>query len=195
MPPFSRVVINPNYTSGFVVSWEMNPLFNGAYPWIFKVEMAPTPDGEWVPVSPQLVNVFMWAGSSPIKVGKSAVLYFRVKLHTGEGDFVSPVVQPYGDMTKREFLLARDIMRREVLAASKLSGVQAKVLLTTNWGEKCHKCTDPITGRVRDSSCKTCLGTGYAHPYHGPYQLWMVFSSDSQHQMAEAPESGTTEPK
>jgi len=195
MVPFLKVVINPNYTTGFVVAWEMNPQFNDNFPWMFTVEVAPTPDGEWHEISPPLINVFYWAGSPPPLVNKSAVLYFRVRLKTRQGDYVSHVVQPYGDMTKREFLLAKDMMRREVLAASRMSGVQAKVLMKSNWGERCDECTDPITGRVRSSNCPKCIGTGFAHPYHGPYDLWIMWSPDQQHQVAETPNTGNVEPK
>lgn len=195
MTPFVKVSINPNYTTGFVVSWDMSPQFNDRYPWIFVVDTAPTPDGEWTPTSPQLVNVFNWAGSPPVKVNKSAVLYFRVRLKTGDREYVSHVVQPYGDLTKREFLIARDIMRREVLAASRMAGVPIKVLLKANWGERCHKCTDPITGRVRNSNCPECIGTGFSRPYHGPYELWATFTPDSQHQVQETQQTGNVEQK
>ena len=114
---------------------------------------------------------------------------------TPENEYYSEVIQPYGNLSKKEFLIAKDIMRREVLHMSQLAGVPEKVLLKANWGPRCKVCVDPITGRSRNSNCPSCVGTGFEKPYHGPYDMWMLFSSDSQHQMAENPNTGTTEQK
>ena len=193
--PIYKVEIFPNYSTGFQFVWGMLPTFNDPYPWVFQIEGAPTPDGDWENISPQLVNIFSWSSPPLPKVNKSAVWYFRVKLETTVGKYMSQVVQPYGDITKREFLIARDIMRREVLHASRLAGTMAKVLLKANWGCKCTYCTDPIDGRTRNSNCPHCVGTGFEHPYHGPYDMWVLFSADQQHQMVESPQTGTIEPK
>ena len=195
MGVFEKVNIFPDYAFGFSFSCTLDFAFNDPYPWIFQVEVAPTPDGEWIKISPELVNVFCWSGNTPVKVNKSRVLFFRIKLTTPESEYYSDIIQPYGELSKKEFLIAKDIMRREVLHMSQMAGVPEKVLLKVNWGPKCRVCTDPITGRSRDSNCPSCVGTGFEKPYHGPYDMWMLFSADSSHQMSENPNTGTVEQK
>ena len=195
MSVIEKFNVFPDYAFGFSFSWMLDMAFNDSYPWVFQVEVAPAPDGEWKAISPQLVNIFCWSGNVPVKVNKSRVLFFRLKLKTPENEYYSEVIQPYGNLSKKEFLIAKDIMRREVLHMSQLAGVPEKVLLKANWGPRCKVCVDPITGRSRNSNCPSCVGTGFEKPYHGPYDMWMLFSSDSQHQMAENPNTGTTEQK
>ena len=187
--------IRPDYAEGFSFRWSLPPTFNKPFPWVFTIGMAPTPAGDWTTISPQLVNVFAWSSPRMMLVNKSNVLYFKVTLKSGGETFESDVIQPFGDLTKKEFLIGKDIMRREVLQDRQFCGVPNKLLMKAQWGERCQTCTDPITGRVRNSNCPDCVGTGYKNPYHGPYDLWMSYSPDVQHRQVESPDTGTTEPK
>lgn len=104
-------------------------------------------------------------------------------------------MMPYGDLGRREFLICRDIMRREVLHARTLGGVKGAVYLVGTFGPKCEACVDPITGHVRDSACPECLGTGRLPPYHGPYETWWTVSPANHVTQLNQDGSGTIEPK
>ena len=45
---------------------------------------------------------------------------------------------------------------------------------------------------IRDSHCKFCFGTGRDPAYNGPYEMWMNFSEDAQHQQS-VEKTGTVE--
>lgn len=186
--PITRVHVVPDYNRGFVYYWDVAGDFEDPGPWQFLVQAAESEVGPWRDISPILTNVFAFRASGPVRVSKAFVLYFRVLLRTPVKVYESPVVSPYGDLDRREFLIGRDIMRMEVLHHSKLGGVEIDVWSASNWGPRCA-CRDPVTGHVRDSKCKRCLGTGYDPPYHGPFRVWGSFSPDSQHQ-TEFNESG-----
>lgn len=180
--PFTDFRIVPSYSRGFYYSWSLSGAFNDPGPWDFTIQEGSSPDGPWKTISPVIRNSYAWKENNRPPVGKSNVLYFRITLKTPSNTYQSPVIQPYGVLSRPDFLRAREIMRQSVLHSKGMAGVECEVYLISTFGPKCRKCLDPITGMIRDSHCKHCLGTGRDPAYHGPYKTWMNFSEDSQHQ-------------
>ena len=191
---FTDLIITPGYSRGFRYQWEIAGDFRDPGPWEFTVQEGPSPDGPWTVISPVLKNIFSWHEEHRAPVNKSNVLYFRVSLKTKSDSYESPVIQPYGTLNKRDFLLAREVMRQSILHSRGMAGMQCKVYLLSTFGPRCKKCLDPITGMIRDSHCKHCFGTGRDPAYHGPYDMWMNFSEDAQHQ-TDTDKNGTIEKK
>lgn len=180
--PFYAFRISPNYFGGFLYSWEICGGFSDPAPWVFTVQKGDTDNGPWTTISPNLVNVIAWRDDGGKNlVGKSNTLYFRATLRTPRGTYFSAPVQPYGELTRREFLLAREIIRRETLRAKVLAGTSCDVYIRSTFGPKCTYCIDPVTGDVRDSNCRKCLGTGRYPPYFGPHRMMLSFSPDTTH--------------
>ena len=176
-------------------SWELSGGFNDPAPWVFIVQNGHTQDGPWEDISPELVNVVAWMDEGGKHLyGKSNILFFRVVLKTKRRTYFSAAVQPYGDLGRREFLLAREIMRRECLRARVLAGVECDVYIRSTFGPKCTHCIDPITGYVRDDSCRWCFGTGRFPAYFGPHKMMLSFSPDTTHNK-ESSNDGTHETK
>jgi hypothetical protein len=192
--PFTDFRIVPSYSRGFTYLWEVAGDFNDPGPWVFEVEEAKTSKGPWIVISPELVNRQGWKEDARPPVNKANVLYFRVVMKTSRGIYESPAVQPYGVLPRRDFLVAREIMRQATLHSSGMAGVECKAYILSTFGPKCTKCLDPVTGMIRDSHCKYCFGTGRNPAYNGPYDMWMDFSEDAQHQVS-VDENGTTEKK
>ena len=180
--PFRVFRISPNYLGGFLYCWEIAGGFNDPGPWSFIVQKGPTAKGPWENISPKLVNVIAWRDEGGKNlVGKSNTLYFRVQMKTPRGTYSSHAVQPYGDLPRREYLLAREIIRRETLRARVLAGVECDLYIRSTFGPRCTFCVDPVTGDVRDSHCKKCLGTGRYPAYFGPHRMMLSFSPDAAH--------------
>ena len=180
--PISRFRISPSYLGGFLYSWEVSGDFDDPAPWTFRVQKGPTSNGPWETISPDLVNVLAWRDSGGKHlVGKSDVLYFRAVMQTPRKTYFSHAVQPYGDLSRREYLLAREIMRREALRARVLAGTECDLYIRSTFGPKCTFCIDPVTGDVRDSHCRKCLGTGRYPAYFGPHRMMFSFSPDVSH--------------
>lgn len=193
--PFYSFRISPNYLGGFLYSWEISGGFNDPAPWSFKVQRGQTSEGPWEDISPDLVNVIAWHDEGKKNLyGKSNVLFFRVVLDTCMGRYFSPSIQPYGDLKRREYLLAREIIRREALRARVLAGVECDVYIRSTFGPKCTYCIDPVTGDVRDSHCRKCFGTGRYPAYFGPHRMMLSFSTDSAHTKVNS-NDGTHETK
>lgn len=180
--PFQDIKILPNYSKGFYFTWVIRGDFNDPGPWEFKVQLSGAPDGPWKTISPVLVNTFAWREEKKTSINKSNVLYYRILLQTPDGKYTSPVLQPYGVLNRRDFLVAREVMRQAVLHSKGMAGIEGEAYIKSTFGPKCQKCLDPITGMVRDSHCKSCFGTGRTPAYNGPYAIWLDFSPDEQHQ-------------
>lgn len=180
--PFYAFRISPNYLGGFLYSWEISGGFNDPAPWTFIIQKGSTAEGPWETISPEVVNAIAWRDSGGKHLyGKANVLYFRAVMRTPRGMYISPVIQPYGDLSRRDYLLAREIIRREALRARVLSGRECDLYIRSTFGPKCTFCIDPVTGDVRDSHCKKCLGTGRYPAYFGPHRMMLSFSPDVSH--------------
>ena len=172
----TQLVVKPNYGNGFSFSWQVYGGLADPGPWQFTVYESPTTPDKWVAVSPTLTNVFEWSDTVRRIPDKDAILYFKVVMVTPKGTYESPVVAPWGVLNRKDYLLGKDIMRREVLHAKKMAGILGSAWIRNVYGPKCKVCTDPVTGVVRNSKCPSCLGTGYSPAYHGPYSTWFTFS-------------------
>lgn len=188
--PITAVHILPNYRGGFQYVWEIDGAFDEPTPWTFVVQRAETANGPWTDVSPALTNVLAWrdAGDKHL-YGKTSLLWFRVRLQTKRKTYFAHPVQPYGDLPRREYLLAREIMRREALRARVLAGVTCDLYIRSVLGPKCTFCTDPVTGDVRDDQCPHCFGTGRVPAYFGPHEMMLSFSPDVAHHKDNATDS------
>jgi len=184
-PAIARFDVLPDYGAGFAFHWRMRGGFNDPMPWRYRVQMSLSQEGEWHDISPEIVDSMAWKSPDRIRVNKSSVLFFRLVMDTPSGHYESDARTPYGDLSRDEFLIAREIMRREVLHMSKMAGVECKVWSVANYGPRCPHCLDPITGHSRDNHCRYCLGTGFYPAYRGPFGVWCLFTENNQHQLKE----------
>lgn len=180
--PFNKVTILPSYAVGFSYLWTLSQSFADPLPWKFTVEQGLMSEGPWTAISPELLNVFAFVEVDKRRIiTKDPVLFFRIKLVTPNGTYFSEVATPYGDfMTRREYLLVKDMMRREVLQQKKMAGIMVDEWIQNIYGQPCPYCRDPITGESTTTNCKYCLGYARIPPYHGPYRVWGTFSPTSR---------------
>ena len=192
--PITRVRILPSYAKGFTFLWDISQSFSDPGPWTFTVEEGPGHEGPWTIISPVLTNTYAWSEVNKKRiVNKDLILFFRVIMSTSKGTYVSHVRTPYGDLDRRDYLIVREIMRREVLQQSTLAGIQALLWTRALWGPKCTECTDPFTGSIVNTNCGKCLGTGRIPPYHGPYPIWTTFSPTKRNTENKPDGTGTVQ--
>jgi hypothetical protein len=194
MSVIKRLDILPNYTTGFTFVWEMQGDFVAPAPWIFTIQQSQVFNGPWTTISPGLTNVQRWTDNTHRAVSKDAVLYFRVTLTTPKTVYYSDPVAPYGEVNRREWLIIKDIMRREVLQARTLAGVTCRIWIRSVVGAKCTVCLDPVTGGITNSACPSCFGVGKVPPYHGPYDAWCTFTPKSTDTVQGEGGAGTRQP-
>ena len=189
---FERIDIAPSYSRGFVFAWRMLGDFADPAPWKFIVQESSTPGGPWKDVSGVLENTFFFSEKQPRVAPKDQTLYFRVLLETPSGKYVSHVESPYCSLPRREFLLAREIMRKEILMQEKSSGVLSFVWYKSIFGPPCGKCGDFVLGDTKDSRCPHCFGTGRVPGYYGPFPAYVSYSPMERNKGMQRP-SGVDE--
>jgi len=170
--------ITPSYYNGHLFTWEVPKTFAEALPWTFSVEVSPNGVDSWTPLVSGLVNLFSWHDpNKPGKYDRDLDPFYRAVMVTGDGNtYQSPVKGCYGDLPKRDYLIAKEVMRKEVLMMRKSSGVICDLWKKLKTGLKCTYCTDPVTGEKINTKCPYCLGTQYEGGYTGPYEVWADFS-------------------
>jgi len=194
--PFESVSIVPSYARGFAFMWEISGAFTDPLPWVFSIEEGRSSVGDWTEITPPggLVNQLSYAETEKRLVNKQLVLFFRVKLITPNGEYYSTVRSPYGELERREYLIVREIMRKEILQAQELSGVLGQLWVRSTFGQECTSCRDPVTGSIRNDECDHCFGTGRDPGFHGPYCVWLTFSPATRDKQMAQDGTGTREP-
>jgi len=84
--------------------------------------------------------------------------------------YVSQAANCYGDIPEKDWLIAREIIRKEQLRF-KYVAVPGYLLKPFRFGKPCRRCRDQLTQEVLDSDCPVCNGTGFEVGYHPPLSL------------------------
>lgn len=177
--PILRFLVNPSYRGGFFFSWDLTPGVKLPDKWQAQVESSQTGIDDFVPRSPVLIQKRSYHDTPRPVFTKDQEEFFRVKITTTSGSYLSEVVSPFASVSHREFFLVRELMRKEQLAARILNGVTVHVYKASKQTDPCPVCLDPVTGRVLNPDCPTCSGTGTLRGYHGPYETTGSFSPRS----------------
>lgn len=194
---FTRFTVRPGYARGFAFDWETNPTTPPAAGTTFTIEHSETGVSDWTAVSPALPRAIRtWMETAPRSAPRDAHTFFRVVASTAGTNTASQPAGPYAAMTRREFLILRELMRLEMLQASGAGGVELMVWKPVLSGAACALCIDPTTGACMNSRCQECRGTGKTGGgYHGPYSTRGLFSTTVRaKQVDPAADRGTQEP-
>lgn len=121
-------------------------------------------------------------------------IYYKVMLQTADGTYESHPVRADGGLAKRDWLIAKEVVRKEHLSNVKGLGTKGYLLKRRGWGERCRECTDFSTGSVKNRNCYTCYGTGIIGGYYPPIVSWARFNTYSR-QIALEPGAGHVDNK
>jgi len=162
---------------GAIIFWDLASVPPGSK-LEFTVEWSRTINGTWQPLESGPVSDTYYAVDMVKRLfAKEIDLYYRVKLDTGLHQKVSDPVRADGGMPKRDWLIARQIIRKEYLHMIKgPSGVKGCLLKRRNWGDRCEACTDYDTGLPSQDCCPTCYSTGIVGGYYPAVDYWMLLS-------------------
>lgn len=164
--PFFEIYIKNMIHGDTVVYWGLERGFNDTGPYYYRLQWAETSTGDWVDVDTgPLIDVFSAVDSAQHVWAKELETYYRIILTTQEGVYTSFPQQASGTWNKREWLVGRDICRKEWLRLTKQVGVEGWLLKRKICGAKCN-CVDwDNPSDSGNSSCTTCFGTGIVGGY------------------------------
>ena len=182
---FDRIIITTQPLGGTLISWGLRPGFRAADPFYFYVDFGRSGTDEWEALnSSPIVNDCAYMDINQRYFDQLADFYYRIRLvlpnevdpsthkHT---EFRSRPQQANGNWIKRDWLIARDICRKEYLLQRKRTNITARgyILKRKRWGTSCPQCKDFDTDEVSNSQCSVCYGTGFVDGYFNaiPYTI------------------------
>lgn len=173
---FKRINVDYLVQGGARISWELNEHFIDPMPHTFQLQSSPggvpTAD-DWANVGSPVVDTLFTFDALKRLFGKTQTLSYRVVLTTSVGTYTSAPASILGLFTKRDWVIVREIIRKEQLRHTKFNSISGFLLKARRYGQPCS-CLDPLTGEVIDAGCPDCGGsgfarTGYYHPVPAQY--------------------------
>jgi len=182
---FMPLLIFPAATGGTMVSWEVKDSAEIPSPYTFTLEVAESDVGDFEAVGDPVVDIFIAVDPEKREFNKSIEAAYRVKLEAESGVYYSEPKMAYGNWNPHDYLLARDIVRKETLLHGRYTGDQGWLIKRMVFGEKCPDCLadnqlDYNTGAVISTAatCSTCNGTGIRQGYFSPYPVTITLSPE-----------------
>ena len=170
-----QVVTQPR--GGNLIAWEVWPGFKGQGPFWFFIDVARSgAHGEWQSLNTlPVVDDCIYMDHRQRHYDHLADFSYRVRLmlpneidpETGHCKVcLSQPQQANGLWSKRDWLLAREIARKENLLQAKRTNMTAVgfILKRRRWGQPCVVCQEFDTKEVQ-ATCNICYSTGFVGGY------------------------------
>lgn len=177
--PFRRVSVDHMVRGVTRVWWELERTFNDPGPYYFQLQVGHTgvdaAYDDWKNVGGPVVDNYLAYDDTWRDTGGVMVSHYRVLLTTNKGAYVSQPVGVYGELEEHDWVISREIVRKEKLRHDKAS-VPGYLIKAIRYGTPCRTCRDQLTQEVTNFECPICLGTGFETGYYPPLpmQCWDV---------------------
>jgi len=151
-----------------LVEWKLNRNFEFAgSSLVFYVEFARATDG-WERLNPDdpVINECFYVDTAPYRCALYNDVYYRVVAYDGIREYNSRPISTMGVLNKEDWLIVRDVIRKEYLRLKKYIGTPGYLMKRRNHGIKCPVCLEYDTGEVVNGSCPICYGTGVIGGYY-----------------------------
>jgi hypothetical protein len=171
--PFRRVSVDHMVRGSTRVWWQLDRKFNAPGPYVFQLQLGKTglrDAADWVNIGPPVVNGYAAYDPAWREAGYDLLDHYRVVLTTPTDVYVSQAANCYGDLPERDWVIAREIIRKEQLRF-KYVAVPGYLIKPFRFGKPCRRCRDELTQEVLDADCPICSGTGFEIGYHPPLAL------------------------
>lgn len=171
--PFRRVAVDHMIRGVTRVWWQLEPAFNDPGARVFQLQFGNTAlrdSPDWHNVGAPVTDGYLAYDAEWRNSGSDLLTHYRVTLTTDKDIYVSRAVSCFGELAERDWVLAREIIRKEQLRHKYVS-VSGYLLKPYRFGRPCTRCRDQLTGEVLDSNCPVCNGTSFEVGYHPPLPL------------------------
>jgi len=174
--PFRRVSVDHMTRGVSRVWWQLERLFRDDGPYVFQLQYGRTgvrDASDWTNIGEPVVNSYFALDPEWRETGYDMTSHYRVVLTTPTGTYISQAASCYGELTERDWLLAREIIRKEQLR-NRLVSVPGYLIKPLRYGKMCTRCRDQLSEEITDSDCPVCSGTGFETGFHPPVpmQCW-----------------------
>lgn len=174
--PFRRVSVDHMVRGVTRVWWQLEPLFNDPGPYSFQLQFGRTgirDAADWINVGAPVTNGYFAEDPAYREAGYDLLTHYRVILTTPTSVYVSQPANAFGELPEKDWLLAREVIRKEKLR-HKIVSVPGYLIKQMRYGTPCQRCRDPLTQELTDADCPICGGTGFEVGFHPPVpmQCW-----------------------
>lgn len=174
--PFRRVSVDHMVRGKTRVWWQLDSAFNDAAPYSFQLQYGRTglkDATDWKNVGGPVLNTYLAEDPEWRESGYDKTIHYRVVLTTQQGVYVSQAANCFGELPEREWVLAREIIRKEQVR-NRLVSTPGYLIKPMRYGKLCPRCRDPLTKEVTDNDCPICSGIGFENGFHPPLamQCW-----------------------
>lgn len=180
--PFKRILVDHLFHGTTRVWWELEPSFNVPGPYKFQLQAGYTGQNsalDWIDIGNQATNAYYLVDDTVREhSGKQQLTHYRVLMTVGGKNYVSNPQGPWGHMDKKDWLLAREIVRKERLRLDETSAA-GYLIRKFHYGVINTKNTDFLTNEITDSSHPESWGTAFKLGYHPPVNLPISFETET----------------
>lgn len=180
MNPFTKISFTPNFRLGHVIEWKLDPLFRVELPYTFTVQIAETPDFSTITAELDATDQYFAVDKTNTKRTLGDVTVYRIKLVSGDNTYYSQSIM-FGaqNASTRNYLLAAEIQRKELLRISRYVPSQGWLLKRKTYGSPAVDNISFVTGQPIADNVGD-YGTGLVDGYYAP--LGFMWSLDQQTQ-------------
>ncbi len=178
--PFRRIFVDHLFRGTTRVWWSIDTGFNDPAPHTFQLQAGYTGNGnalDWVDIGTPANNVYYLSDDTGREqTGKRLLTHYRVVLTTPRASYVSGPQGITGALTERDWLMAREILRKERLRLGLVSQT-GYLLRRMRYGIQNKANTDSLTGEIIDSGEPSSWGTAFKVGYHPPVGVQVDFNN------------------
>lgn len=195
---FKRVWVNYLVKTTPTIYWELERAFNDPGPYSFQLQGShagvPRAD-DWINIGSPTSSFFAQDHGQRL-YGKTMTWHYRIKLTTTKGIYYSPIANVLGLLNKHDWLIVREILRKEQLAHKIFSSVRGYLLKARRYGPECtqsryREVNDQFTDEIIDTNCPLCYGTGFSGGYYPATEYYALLTQEKSRE-SRSEKTGTS---
>lgn len=162
--------IKANKSGGTLIEWALSYDMQDPPPYRFTIQLGSTESNassDWQTVG-HTSDSFFFIDPTPRHDTIASDPVYRIILNTQCGEYIGAPLSSSRYMNNRQWKLASEIIRKELLRHSSFASKEGYLLFRKRFGLKCAQCTDKYTGEILKPDCISCYGTGISGGYHPP---------------------------
>lgn len=178
MSPITDLKLSPSFSQGHTLYWKLDPFYIVTGQEELELEVSGAPDfSEIRNTIPAILTDFFVVDKSNTKQAHGKDTFYRLKITIGPCvEYSKTVAFVSARYHRRDYVIAREIQRKELLRARKFTGAEMYLIKRKLLGkvEVCAPDIDPIT-ELRITNESTSLTSGFRYGYFDPLRLYVSY--------------------